>query len=98
MAVGAQIPNPAITSFTSIIIGSFGFDTLGTQYMQIPGGAVQFLALIAGGVVCSKWPGMRCLTMTAANCICIAGAAMLVGLPTDDKVSWNAPFRAATRA
>ncbi|RFU29593.1 hypothetical protein B7463_g6734, partial [Scytalidium lignicola] len=49
MAVGAQIPNSALTSFASIIIGSFGFDTLGTQYMQIPGGAVQFLALIIGG-------------------------------------------------
>jgi MFS family permease len=39
MAVGAQVPNTAITQFTSIIVASFGFDTLGTQYLQIPGGA-----------------------------------------------------------
>ncbi|KAF4629117.1 hypothetical protein G7Y89_g9030 [Cudoniella acicularis] len=49
MAVGAQVPNSALTSFTSIIVATFGFDTLGTQYLQIPGGAVQFLALIIGG-------------------------------------------------
>ncbi|KAI9641687.1 hypothetical protein NHQ30_009543 [Ciborinia camelliae] len=49
MAVAAQVPNSALTSFTSIIVGTFGFDTLGTQYLQIPGGAVQFLALIAAG-------------------------------------------------
>ena len=56
MATGAQVPNAALTSFTSIIVGSFGFDTLGTQYLQIPGGAVQFLALLAGGYVCTRWP------------------------------------------
>ncbi|KAI1077451.1 MFS allantoate transporter-like protein [Whalleya microplaca] len=85
MAIGAQIPNSAITSFTSIIIGSFGFDQLGTQYMQIPGGAVQFLALIIGGWACTKWPNSRCPTMIIANTICILGAALLVRLPSDNK-------------
>ncbi|KAH7317157.1 major facilitator superfamily domain-containing protein [Stachybotrys elegans] len=85
MAVGAQIPNSALTSFASIIVKSFGFDTLGTQYMQIPGGAVQFLALIGGGIVCTRFPGMRCITMIVANCICILGAALLVGLPNSNK-------------
>ncbi|GAP90231.1 putative mfs general substrate transporter protein [Rosellinia necatrix] len=86
MAVGAQIPNAAITSFTSQIIGSFGFDTLGTQYLQIPGGAVQFLSLILGGWLCTRWPnGSRCPTMLAANTICIVGAALLVSLPEENK-------------
>ncbi len=87
MAVGAQVPNAAITSFTSTIIGSFGFDTLGTQYLQIPGGAVQFLSLILGGVICTKWPrGSRCPTMITANTICIIGSALLVRLPDENKV------------
>ncbi|KAI0393068.1 allantoate permease [Xylariaceae sp. FL0594] len=86
MAVGAQVPNSAITSFTSQIIQSFGFDTLGSQYLQIPGGAVQFLSLILGGWLCSKWPrGSRCPTMIAANTICIIGAALLVKLPNENK-------------
>jgi len=88
MAVGAQVPNSAITSFTSQIIQSFGFDALGSQYLQIPGGAVQFLSLILGGWLCSKWPrGSRCPTMIVANTICIVGAALLVRLPDENKVS-----------
>ncbi|KAI3321565.1 allantoate permease [Xylariaceae sp. AK1471] len=86
MAVGAQVPNSAITSFTSQIIKSFGFDTLGSQYLQIPGGAVQFLSLIFGGWLCTKWPrGSRCPTMIVANTICIIGAALLVRLPNENK-------------
>lgn len=86
MAVGAQVPNSALTSFASIIVGSFGFDTLGTQYLQIPGGAVQFLALIAGGFICTRWPNnTRCATMIVANSICILGSGLLVGLPSDNK-------------
>ncbi|KAF2195248.1 MFS general substrate transporter [Zopfia rhizophila CBS 207.26] len=85
MAVGAQIPNSALTSFTSIIVGSFGFDTLGTQYLQIPGGAVQFLSLLAGGFICTHFPNSRCITMTTANIICIIGAGLLVGLPHSNK-------------
>lgn len=85
MATGAQIPNSALTSFSSIIIKSFGVDTLGTQYLQIPGGAVQFLSLLAGGFICTHWPNSRCITMTVANLICIAGAAMLVALPASAK-------------
>lgn len=86
MAIGAQVPNSAITSFTSIIVASFGFDTLGTQYLQIPGGAVQFLALIAGGYVCTRWPkNTRCITMIFANTVCIIGSGLLVGLPSSNK-------------
>ncbi|KAF2807700.1 MFS general substrate transporter [Mytilinidion resinicola] len=86
MATGAQIPNSALTSFGSIVVGSFGFDTLGTQYMQIPGGAVQFLSLLAGGIICTKYPkNSRCITMIFANTMCILGAGLLVGLPNHNK-------------
>ncbi|KAF1849665.1 MFS general substrate transporter [Cucurbitaria berberidis CBS 394.84] len=85
MATGAQIPNSALTSFSSMIIKSFGVDTLGTQYLQIPGGAVQFLSLLAGGVICTRWPNSRCITMSVANIICIIGAGLLVGLPASNK-------------
>ncbi|KAL5360571.1 major facilitator superfamily domain-containing protein [Aspergillus floccosus] len=88
MAVGAQVPNSALTSFTSIIVGSFGFDTLGTQYLQIPGGAVQFLSLLAGGFIATKWGERfhaRSICMIVANSICIIGAGLLVGLPDSNK-------------
>ncbi|XPS77869.1 hypothetical protein M3J09_009893 [Ascochyta lentis] len=85
MAVGAQIPNSALTTFSSMIIKSFGVDTLGTQYLQIPGGAVQFVSLLAGSYICTHWPNSRCLTMTVANVICIIGASLLVALPNNNK-------------
>jgi MFS family permease len=88
MAVGAQIPNSALTSFAGQIVSTFGFDPLGTQIFQIPGGAVQFLALIIGGWVCTTWPARsRCIVMTIANTICILGASLLVGLHKNNKVS-----------
>lgn len=59
--------------------------TLGTQYLQIPGGAVQFLSLLGGGYICSRWPNIRCATMIVANTICIIGSALLVGLPNSNK-------------
>ncbi|KAL1600220.1 hypothetical protein SLS59_005844 [Nothophoma quercina] len=85
MATGAQIPNSALTTFSSMIIKSFGVDTLGTQYLQIPGGAVQFVSLLAGSYICTHWPNTRCLTMTVANIICIIGASLLVTLPSNNK-------------
>lgn len=85
MAIGAQVPNAALTSFTSLIIKSFGFGTLGTQYLQIPGGAIQFLSLLIGGIVCTRFPGLRCRTMIVANSICIIGSGLLVGLPASNK-------------
>ncbi|KAK4621488.1 hypothetical protein CLAFUW4_07181 [Fulvia fulva] len=85
MAVGAQVPNSALTSFTSLIIKSFGFGALGTQYLQIPGGAVQFLSLLGGGIICSKFPNIRCISMIVANLICIVGSGLLVGLPGSNK-------------
>lgn len=88
MAVGAQVPNSAITSFTSIIVGSFGFGTLGTQYLQIPGGAVQFLSLLGGGIIATKYADRfhtRSACMIVANLICIIGSALLVGLPDSNR-------------
>lgn len=71
--------------FGSLILKTFGFNTLETQYMQIPAGAIQFLALIIGGYICTKYPNSRCIVMCVANTICIVGAAMLVGLPDSNK-------------
>ncbi|KAJ5653603.1 hypothetical protein N7490_000606 [Penicillium lividum] len=88
MAIGAQVPNSALTSFTSIIVGSFGFDTLGTQYLQIPAGAVNFLTLIIGGWIATKYDGKfhtRSACMIVANLVCILGSALLVGLSDSNK-------------
>ncbi|KAI0148352.1 MFS general substrate transporter [Xylariaceae sp. FL1272] len=82
MAIAAQIPNAAQSSFTSIILKTFGFSTLQTQYMQIPGNAVQILSLLASGFISSRYPNMRCIVMLIGNLICVGAGAALVGLPS----------------
>ncbi|KAI8626136.1 MFS general substrate transporter [Xylariaceae sp. FL1651] len=81
MSVAAQIPNAAQSSFTSIILETFGFDVLQTQYMQIPGNAIQIGSLLASGYISSRFPNMRCAVMLAGNLVCVAAGAALVGLP-----------------
>ncbi|TGJ88378.1 hypothetical protein E0Z10_g276 [Xylaria hypoxylon] len=73
MSVAAQ--------FTSIILGTFGFGILETQYMQIPGNAIQIVSLLASGYISSRFPNMRCAVMLAGNLVCVAAAGALVGLP-----------------
>ncbi|ERS98986.1 hypothetical protein HMPREF1624_04181 [Sporothrix schenckii ATCC 58251] len=80
MSVAAQIPNAAQSSFTSIVLQTFGFTTLQTQYMQIPGNVIQIASLLASGYVCSRWPNMRCLAMLSGNLVCVVAAGVLVGL------------------
>jgi hypothetical protein len=78
-----------LKGFASINISSFGFDTLGSQYMLIPGGAIQFFSILLGGWVATKWTGTRCLVMVIANTICIIGSGLLVGLPASNKVGFS---------
>ncbi|KAI0834473.1 MFS general substrate transporter [Hypoxylon sp. FL0890] len=81
MSIASQIPNAAQSSFTSIILETFGFDVLETQYLQIPGNVVQFSSLILSGRISSHFPNMRCAVMLIGNLICVSSAAALVGLP-----------------
>ncbi|KAL2208377.1 MFS general substrate transporter [Sarocladium strictum] len=80
MSIAAQIPNAAQTTFTSIILKTFGYTTLETQYMQIPSGVIQIVSLLLGGWVASRWPNMRCMAMFVGNMICVVAGGVLVGL------------------
>ncbi|KAE8454615.1 hypothetical protein EG329_000238 [Mollisiaceae sp. DMI_Dod_QoI] len=79
MAVGAQVPNSALTSFTSIIVGSFGFSTLGTQYLQIPGGALDDGAVLFTGYCVGNIIGPQTFIASEAPGYHSAYIAMLVG-------------------
>lgn len=88
ICLGGSIPNAAITSFASIIIKTFGYSTLGTQYMQIPGGAIQFFGPLLGGYLCTHYSGrlpIRTIVMAVGNSLALIGAALLVGLPSDNQ-------------
>lgn len=56
--------------------------------MQIPGGAVQFIAVLFSGWLCTRYAArfhVRSITMIVGNTICIIGSALLVGLPANNK-------------
>jgi hypothetical protein len=80
MSIAAQIPNAAQSSFMSIILKTFGFTTLQTQYMQIPGNVVQIVSLLLSGYIASRFPGMRCVVMIVGNLVCVVCGGILVGL------------------
>lgn len=78
--------------FTSIILETFGFDALETQYMQIPGSGVQIVSLLAAGYIGSRYPNMRCSMMLIGNLICVACGGVLVGLnpgPDGTQNAWG---------
>ncbi|KAF7186390.1 putative transporter [Pseudocercospora fuligena] len=83
MSVAGQIPNAAHGTFLSIILKSFGFTSLQTQYMQMPGAGVQIVSLLASGYIASRWPNMRCTVMIIGNLACVACGGALVGLDVD---------------
>jgi MFS family permease len=80
MSVAAQIPNAAQSTFMSIILQTFGFTTLQTQYMQIPGNVVQIVSLLLSGYIASRFPNMRCIVMIFGNLVCVVCGGVLVGL------------------
>ncbi len=71
MVTGAQVPNAALTSFTSIIVGSFGFDTLGANICKFP--VEQYNSSLFLPVGMSALAGRRIRTMVVANAVCILG-------------------------
>jgi MFS family permease len=80
LQIAAQIPNAAQSTFTSIILETFGFTALQTQIYSMPGNAIQIVFLLLSGYISSKWPNMRCITMIVGNLICVGAGAALVTL------------------
>lgn len=77
------------SQFMSIILETFGYTALKTQYMQMPGNGVHIVSLLLGGWIASRWPGMRCVVMIVGNLICVACGGVLVGLSADHTwVGW----------
>ncbi|WOO81692.1 putative transporter [Vanrija pseudolonga] len=55
----AQIPNGAITTFSSLVIKSFGFDSLQTVLYNIPGYATAFAFIITSATLVLYVPKLR---------------------------------------
>ncbi|KAF8199900.1 MFS transporter [Mycena galopus ATCC 62051] len=77
-----SIPSGGITTFGPLIVQSFGFDQFKTILLQMPFGAIQVLATLAGGYAAAslklKFPVLIALTLPP-----IAGATALLHIPRE---------------
>lgn len=75
----AMIDNGAVSSFSSIIIATFGFSTQRTTIIQMPSGAVSIIATI-GATYLTGATGNRANMIAIITLPSILGAGLLLGM------------------
>jgi ACS family allantoate permease-like MFS transporter len=75
-ALTSNSPSDGLTTFQGLIIKEMGFTTPCTTLIQMPSGAVQFVACVAA-TVATKFLDMRLTMMLACLCPFLAG---IIGL------------------
>ncbi|KAL4871857.1 hypothetical protein BDV12DRAFT_205707 [Aspergillus spectabilis] len=78
--------NGGVTSFSSIIINSFGFSQLNSLLMQMPMGASQIVFLILSAGVATLIPQTRLLMMIFNTIISMIGSILVWKLDADNQV------------
>ncbi|KAL5335913.1 major facilitator superfamily domain-containing protein [Aspergillus crustosus] len=78
--------NGGVTSFSSIIINSFGFTQLNSLLMQMPMGASQIVFLILSAAIATFIPHTRLLMMIFNTLVSMAGSILVWKLEADNQV------------
>ncbi|KAJ5919787.1 hypothetical protein N7454_009622 [Penicillium verhagenii] len=81
-----DVPNAAISSFTSLIIKNIGFTTKQTELLNIPNGAVSIIAILVATGMASRY-NQRCLCIIAALLCGLLGGCLLAFSPKDIKAA-----------
>lgn len=81
-----DVPNAAISSFTSLIIKNIGFTTKETELLNIPNGAVSIVSILAGTYCASRYD-QRCLCIVAVLTVGLLGGCLLAFAPSDMKAA-----------
>jgi MFS family permease len=79
-----DVPNAAISSFTSLIIKNIGFTTKQTELLNIPNGAVSIIAILATSYCAGRY-NQRCLCVVASLVGGLLGGCLLAFSPKDMK-------------
>ncbi|KAH8687311.1 major facilitator superfamily domain-containing protein [Tricladium varicosporioides] len=82
-----SIPNGGTTSFSTLIINGFGYDSGETILMGMPASAFQLLAVILAAVVTSNLRGSRLYAMAFIYLCAIGGCLMIMLIPTKNKLA-----------
>ncbi|RAL08366.1 putative MFS allantoate transporter [Aspergillus homomorphus CBS 101889] len=75
--LGCNIPNGGYTTFSGLILKGFGYDTLYTLLLGIPGGFISFLVVLASCYASSKRTNSRCMVSIILSCSSILGTALV---------------------
>lgn len=81
-----NISNAAISSFSSLIIKSFGFTTKQTELLNIPGGAVSVVSILTGSYLASRFD-QRCLSAIFILCCGLLGGCLMAFSHKDMKAA-----------
>ncbi|CEJ87121.1 hypothetical protein VHEMI04310 [[Torrubiella] hemipterigena] len=79
------IPNGGYTSFNSLIIQGFGFDTLTTLLLGMPGSAFGLFFVLSSTYFVHRVKYSRCAVMAAMQIVSLIGCVMVYATPTDHK-------------
>lgn len=84
--VGATgIPNGAISTFSTLVISGFGFDSFTSLLLIIPLGGVTFVSVLSSSVFLRKFDGWRFYMMILCTIPALAGSLMCWLGPKDNK-------------
>ncbi|KAJ5748599.1 uncharacterized protein N7511_010295 [Penicillium nucicola] len=75
-----DVPNAAMSSFTSLIIKNFGYTTKETELLNIPNGAVSIVTILAVSWTAGRY-NQRCLCIVAALSAGLLGGCTGSALP-----------------
>ena len=81
-----DVPNAAISSFTSLIIKNIGFTTKQTELLNIPNGVVSIVSILTVSYCAARFD-QRCLCVVAALVCGLLGGCLLAFSPTDMKAA-----------
>ncbi|KAJ5212329.1 uncharacterized protein N7498_003975 [Penicillium cinerascens] len=79
-----DVPNAAISSFTSLIIKNIGFTTKQTELLNIPNGAISIISILVS-TYCAGRYNQRCLCVAASLVCGLLGGCLLAFSPHDMK-------------
>lgn len=86
IVIASNVPNAAMSSFTSLIIQSFGFTSKQTELLNVPNGVISIIAIVAGSWCAARFD-LRCLCMAACYLCGLLGGCLLAFPPKSMKAA-----------
>jgi MFS family permease len=84
VVICTNVPNGAVSSFSSIIVSNFGYDDYQTLLLNLPGALVSFVSVGIATITAAKF-NARSFAIIALIVPTLLGGALMAWLPADNK-------------